>query len=323
MHLVAFVHGFDGDKTDFANFIHVLKQQIGQTNAGGFLLLPVDIGKYNTYHGIERCAVKAYKEITEHAMNAKRFSIIAHSLGGLIARYALLLLEHAGFFEDITPEWFVTFASPHLGVRRPQTTLFNVAFQTTAARLCKTTNELCLEDEGKILYRLTKPEYIAVLARFRKRILYSNLHGDFQVPYLTSAILVKNPYKEGVEGSVSTQSHHVYPHITKWSVEKNHAGQILLGVDEDGKKMLDAFKRHDSSAHLLKEMIFRLSNNLSWERYDVMFGTVFAHEQIINKRSLFPGRDVVLHFSSLFVASHLTDPAAVVVNNSTESSSSL
>ena len=65
-----------------------------------------------------------------------------NSLGGIYARYALKLLQEAGTFESMVLDTVVCIASPHLGVRRPQSgahsgrpmqeTAFNFVFQTVA-----------------------------------------------------------------------------------------------------------------------------------------------------------------------------------------------
>eukprot|EP01087_Luapelamoeba_hula_P009965 TRINITY_DN2607_c0_g1_i1.p1 TRINITY_DN2607_c0_g1~~TRINITY_DN2607_c0_g1_i1.p1 ORF type:complete len:313 (-),score=41.12 TRINITY_DN2607_c0_g1_i1:97-1035(-) len=53
------------------------------------------------------------------------FSIIGHSLGGLYSRFCIGKLYEWGFFNHFTPVNFVTFASPHLGSRRPPRGVIN------------------------------------------------------------------------------------------------------------------------------------------------------------------------------------------------------
>jgi triacylglycerol esterase/lipase EstA (alpha/beta hydrolase family) len=70
--------------------------------------------KYNsgslTYDGIDVCAERLVLEIEEElesirsrGNNITKISIVGYSLGGLVARYAVGLLESRGFFIDIEP----------------------------------------------------------------------------------------------------------------------------------------------------------------------------------------------------------------------------
>ena len=42
-------------------------------------------------------------------------------------------------------------------------------------------------------------------------------------------------------------------------------------------------------------MIKCLNQDIQWERYHCVFFTLMAHEQIIGKRSMFPGQKVLQH----------------------------
>lgn len=111
----------------------------------------------------------------------------------------------------------------------------------------------------------------------------------------TASISPKNRYKR--EG-VSHASHPEFPHITRWSIE-NHTRRAIQGKEEETE-----FASRDANGHLLRAMLVSLNGSgLEWERFDAVFPTVFSHEQIIFKRSLFAGEDVVRHFASRFVMS--------------------
>ena len=63
-----------------------------------------------TYDGIELGGERLCREIEDEiealarrGYKIERFSMAGYSLGGLVARYALGLLESRGFFEHITP----------------------------------------------------------------------------------------------------------------------------------------------------------------------------------------------------------------------------
>lgn len=89
---------------------------------------------YYTYDGIEVCGIRVVSEVeaeierllstsavssTADGKKKKvRFSIVGYSLGGLIARHALGVLYKRGWFEkELEAVNFVTFATPHVGVR--------------------------------------------------------------------------------------------------------------------------------------------------------------------------------------------------------------
>lgn len=76
--------------------LHIL---VAKRNSGSF-----------TYDGVERGGERVCLEIEEEiealakeGQEIKRLSMIGYSLGGLVARYAIGLLESKGLFEKITP----------------------------------------------------------------------------------------------------------------------------------------------------------------------------------------------------------------------------
>ncbi|KAM0755796.1 DUF676-domain-containing protein [Meredithblackwellia eburnea MCA 4105] len=80
-----------------------------------------------TYDGIDVCAERVVVEIDEEIQRIEaeggkvtRFSIFGYSLGGLVARYAIGLLDSRSpsFFKDVRPVNFTTFASPAIGIPR-------------------------------------------------------------------------------------------------------------------------------------------------------------------------------------------------------------
>jgi Putative serine esterase (DUF676) len=57
--------------------------------------------------------------LQQQGFAVKYISFVGHSFGGLVSRYAIGILFGQGFFDRIKPMNFTTFATPHLGVRRP------------------------------------------------------------------------------------------------------------------------------------------------------------------------------------------------------------
>jgi pimeloyl-ACP methyl ester carboxylesterase len=139
--------------------------------------------------GAERVAREiedALEELGRDGHKITRFSIIGYSLGGLVARYAVGLLYHKGFFDRIAPINFTTFASPHLGVRTPLTGYQNHLWNVLGARTLSTSGrQLFTIDNFRntnrpLLSVLADPDsiFIHALARFRNRSLYANIIND-------------------------------------------------------------------------------------------------------------------------------------------------
>jgi pimeloyl-ACP methyl ester carboxylesterase len=302
VHLVVFIHGFEGTHSDFDNAERSLLEQFESEADRLHERLQVLKPKSNsafmgTYDGIEKGAIRIWREVMATVSplgdDVKAISLVGHSLGGLYARFLARLLDDSFLFERAEPRFFVTLASPHLSVRRPINGPVNFAFQKVAAVACKTSQELCMEDDPvkPILFRMTEDSFVNVLRKFKRRILYSNVSNDFQVHFSTASISMKNPYSS--ESAPSSRSLH-YPDLTEWSLNSVHERKAHVMDD------IEAFAKSDSKGRLLRLMFVRL-NSLEWERYDAMFLTVFAHEQIINKRALFAGKHVVRHLADVFL----------------------
>lgn len=291
-HLVVFIHGFNGAGSDFDNMeAAFLCAASANANQEGLLTLKIKSNStlQNTLDGIENASMRIWKELMSYynhsPLNIRAISLVGHSLGGLYARFVSRLLYDCDFFKVVEPRCFVTLASPHLSVRRPLAqSPFNLAFQTVAQRVCRSTRELCLEDDAQLLYKMTDPHYMTALAMFNKRVAYANVVHDFQVLYSTASISVRSPYANHEHRAASQD----FPSITEWSLRNV---QRRLIHDLPASELTFAGDRH---ATMLCEMFNRL-NALEWERYDCMFHSLLAHEQIINKRGMFAGADVVQH----------------------------
>lgn len=78
---------------------------------------------WKTYDGLELNAKKIIADIfyeieslkQNNDLEVTKISIIGYSLGGLISRYVIGLLNELDFFEKIEPIFFSTFATPHVG----------------------------------------------------------------------------------------------------------------------------------------------------------------------------------------------------------------
>ncbi len=119
-----------------------------------------------------------------------------------MARYAIGLLHHKGWFEKIRPMNFTTFASPHLGVRTPLIGYQNHLWNVLGARTLSTSGRQLFtvdsfRDTGRpLLSILADPDsiFIRALAKFEHRSLYTNIVNDRSAVYYTTGISRIDPY---------------------------------------------------------------------------------------------------------------------------------
>lgn len=124
-----------------------------------------------------------------------KISFVGYSLGGLISRYIIGELEKLKFFESVEPQFFTTFASPHLGVCffKPRFKILNILGTSLLGLVGR---ELFINDQGKILVKLSEGDYFKGLERFKKRFLFANIRHDRSVNFYTAYITDKNPFEE-------------------------------------------------------------------------------------------------------------------------------
>ena len=108
----------------------------------------------HTWDGIDINAHRARRELLtkideleSQGSRVEGISIMAYSLGGLVGRYLVGLLESTGFWDTYTPICFSTAATPHLGVLKYKTRV-NAVVHTIGKRL--------FSRSGQQLYNLDK-----------------------------------------------------------------------------------------------------------------------------------------------------------------------
>lgn len=144
------------------------------------------------------------EELGRDGYKITRFSIVGYSLGGLVARYAIGLLYHKKYFENITPVNFTTFVTPHLGVRTPLRGYQNHLWNVLGARtLSKSGRQLFMIDKFRntdrpLLSVLADPDsiFIHALAQFQHRSLYTNIVNDRSAVYYTTGISKTDPFAD-------------------------------------------------------------------------------------------------------------------------------
>ncbi|GJN92027.1 hypothetical protein Rhopal_005055-T1 [Rhodotorula paludigena] len=107
----------------------------------------------HTYDGIDVCADRVVDEIDDECKRieldggkVERFSIVGYSLGGLVARYVLGLLDSRtpSFFDQVRPVNFATFASPAIGIPQYKT-FWSSTFRFLGSRLLSRTGQQLYE----------------------------------------------------------------------------------------------------------------------------------------------------------------------------------
>ncbi|KAK5451599.1 hypothetical protein LTS15_007859 [Exophiala xenobiotica] len=206
-HLCVLVHGLWGNATHLNYVAQALRDK---HNDEKLIILACRSNPGSlTYDGVEVGAERVAKEIEDMVEELERdgnkisrFSIVGYSLGGLVARYAIGLLYHKGYFEKITPVNFTTFATPHLGVRTPLTGYQNHLWNVLGARtLSKSGRQLFLIDTFRdtnrpLLSVLADPGsiFIQALSLFQRRSLYTNIVNDRTAVYYCTGISKTDPY---------------------------------------------------------------------------------------------------------------------------------
>ncbi|PHT86591.1 hypothetical protein T459_08697 [Capsicum annuum] len=325
-HLVMMVHGILGSASDWKfgaeQFVRNLPDKVfvhcSERNMAKLTLDGVDIMG-------ERLAEEVL-DLTKRKPGLKKISFVAHSVGGVVARYAIGKLYRPPraenvekFSDDTSEEWlkgtiaglepinFITVASPHLGSRGNKQVpfLFGVTAFEKAAGLCvhwifkRTGRHLFLnEDEGKppLLRRMVEDDvelrFMSALGSFKRRVAYSNVGYDRILFVLTSSIRRNNELPKW-EDSLNEK----YPHI----VYQEHCKAC---DSEQGECVV---KEDDCLDKLEEELVTGLSR-VSWEKIDVSFHSSrnrFAAHSVIQVKDQYmhaEGADVIQHMIDNFLS---------------------
>lgn len=205
IHLIILEHGWMGSTTDLDYLKHTILQQASEQQKEQHAIL-VHAAKSNdgkTNDGIQNGGKRLAREINawihqivEHS-NCHRhnisLSILGYSLGGLYARYALSEVNFSWKGVKIIPAFFITIATPHLGVQTPHSyfSLPSWVEYSIGRIFGSTVLELFRYDKIDIIQQITTDvKFTRPLQRFRYRIAYANAHAtDFYVSCSTAAFL--------------------------------------------------------------------------------------------------------------------------------------
>lgn len=229
--------------------------------------------------------------------HVQKISFICHSLGGLIARYAIAKLyelkdvqvngeynkhgfrdesyegEFRGKIAGLEPINFITCATPHLGSRgHKQVPLCCGFYALEKVAVCtsyffgRTGRHLFLIDKDSgncpLLFHMAGDredlKFLSALQSFRRRVTYANVRYDNVVGWSTSSIRRRTELPK-LKG-ISGDSK--YPYIVNVEMAKMSNPELYVPSEAKASR----FKKSD----LEEEMIKGLSS-VGWERVDVDF----------------------------------------------------
>ncbi|KAL2540028.1 alpha/beta-Hydrolases superfamily protein [Abeliophyllum distichum] len=321
-HLVIMIHGILGSARDWKyaaeQFVSKLPDKVfvhcSERNMAKLTLDGVDIMG-------ERLAEEVL-DVIKRKPDIRKISFVAHSVGGLVARYAIGRLyrppnrestevsatacekESNGTIAGLEPMNFITVATPHLGSRGNKQVpfLFGVpAFERAASCVIhlifrRTGRHLFLtdDDEGKppLLRRLLEDNgelhFMSALRSFQRRVAYSNVGFDHIVGWRTSSIR-RNIELPKWEDSLDEK----YPHIVYEERCKASDGEQCDSVSTDD----------DGFDELEEELVTGLSR-LTWEKVDVSF-----HRSKLKSaaHSLIQVKEHYMHTEGSDVIQHMID----------------
>lgn len=208
--------------------LHIL---VAKRNAGPFTYDGIELGGERLAHEVE----ETLGTLTDEGYCIRKLSIVGYSLGGLVARYAIGLLDARGWFETLEPVNFATFATPHVGVRSTMSGIKGRIWNALAPRtLSASGRQLFLIDSfrgtGKpLLSVLADPGsiFVQALSRFKHRCAYANIVNDRSAVFYTTFISAADPFRklddiipnyvEGYDPVVLDPDVHIHPSEQKQS----------------------------------------------------------------------------------------------------------
>ncbi|KAF0714638.1 Aste57867_3772 [Aphanomyces stellatus] len=201
-HLFVCLHGIYGKPSDSDHIADALKHTFGAVA----LVLQSSINTHKTHSGVRQMGTALATEVLDVLLRHRvddtktyRLSIVGHSLGGIIGRYALVYMQDALRGLHVTPTSFVTLCTPHLGSRRPGGHLGHQLWKATVHGVMSITliygqtgTDLLLQDDVDmpLLAVMSQPDsiFMTALAAFQHRTAIAMIQGDHIVPYASAAI---------------------------------------------------------------------------------------------------------------------------------------
>ncbi|KAH6557925.1 hypothetical protein KP509_1Z085800 [Ceratopteris richardii] len=314
-HLIIMVNGIVGSANDWRFAADQIKSRFGDEV---LVLCSRRNAATLTFDGVDVMGHRLAEEIKEAVNKSpglKRISFIAHSLGGLIARYAIGQLyspcdtshlstierydrAYNGTILGLQPMNFITVATPHLGSRGNWQLPFlaglsfleKVAMSSAHWIVGRTGKHLFLTDgdesQAPLLQQMVKDcaegQFLSALGSFERRVAYANVSFDRMVGWRTATLRRMNEDYEIKQEAVNIK----YPHI----VNVEHLPpetKPAEGPDPDAAA----------------EMISGL-RQLSWQRVDVSFSKTL---QKLDAHSTIQVKSYWIHSDGADVIEHIID----------------
>ena len=325
-HLVVLVNGLFGSRANWRVISRLLAAHLDPEDT------VVHVSCVNeftsTYHGIDTCGERLAQEIRDLVDNKhphlRRISIIGHSMGGLISRYALGVLYdfNTGLVAGCRPCHFMALVTPHLGCQSTpgpaQVPLINwssrfpglqrvtssIAVPLSSGLFGRSGQQFFLRDRDgaspPLLYRLSHdcPEqglyFWSALAAFESRTLYANQSGDHLVSWTNASLRFPDEQPPQLEQKRQKQ--------TLWWYRKGGRGVVYEDpldrafgkeINQDGVKgenrgTLESLPCSDKAHEEYIDASLRSLRRLPWRRIDVCFAAGFlpllAHQHIQAQR---------------------------------------
>ncbi|CAN1355781.1 Lipid droplet phospholipase 1, partial [Linum perenne] len=326
-----------------------LKKRLGKN----YLLYASSSNTYTkTFGGIDGAGKRLAEELIPLALNAqvtqvvsktqslKRISFLAHSLGGLFARYTIAVLysendkgtsklnddtetgssKSGGRIAGLEPVNFVTLATPHLGVRgRNQLPLllgipFLEKLVPPIAHIFVgyTGKQLFLTDgqpnKPPLLLRMTSDceegKFISALGAFRCRTVYANVSYDHMVGWRTSSIRreteLVNPPRRSLDGYKHVVDVEYCPPVSTDGPHFLPEAAKAKAKAQNEPSTKNTLEYHD----IMEEEMIHGLQRLGWKKIDVSFHSAFwpffAHNNIHVKNEWF-------HNAGAGVIAHVAD----------------
>ncbi|CAJ1967810.1 unnamed protein product [Sphenostylis stenocarpa] len=324
-HLVVMVNGILGRTTDWK---YASEQFVKELPDKVFVHCSERNVSMHTLDGVDVMGERLAEEVLEvirSKPNMRKISFVAHSVGGLVARYAIGRLyrpPEKGSVEDSCNEEgkeatvgtiggleamnFIAVATPHLGSRGNKQVPFLLgvpAFEKVASCVIhfifrRTGRHLFLtdDDEGRppLLQRMIEDYgdlyFMSALRSFKRRFAYSNVDYDHIVGWRTSSIR-----RQSELANWKDTINERYPHV----VYEEHCKACS---DSEQYDILE----NDNSDKIEEELVTGLSR-VSWEKIDVSFRNSknrFAAHTIIQVKddiTQIEGADVIQHMIDHFL----------------------
>lgn len=324
-HLIVMVNGIGGSASDWKFAADQFRSRFGSEvlvhcssrNAATLTFDGVDVMGHRLAEEV--------KEVVDNSPGLRRVSFIAHSLGGLIARYAigqlynpydnrcqsttehydenLALESFNGKILGLHPMNFVTIATPHLGSRGNGQLpilgglqfLEKVVISRAHWVVGRTGKHLFLTDgdesHAPLLQRMIRDceegQFFSALGSFERRVVYANVNFDNMVGCRTATIRRECEVSEIKDKKAVDME---YPHI--------------VGTEDVPPETNNANSgRNPDSDAVAEEMISGL-RQLSWQRVDVSFS---SSAQKLDAHSTIQVKSYWMHSDGADVINHITD----------------